>query len=69
MTPSWPAAAASFTAQSTNNLLGASSATGLTNGSNGNQLGVPIASLMLGSLGNNGGATQTIALTIGQHRA
>ena len=60
-----------FTAQSLNNLLGASSATGLTNGSNGNQLGVPVASLFLGPLTFNSifsftyspGPTKTIAIS------
>lgn len=54
-----------FSALSRNNLLGASSATGVTGGSNGNQLGVSAASLLLGSLGNNGGPTATVPLLPG----
>ena len=55
----------SFTAQSTNNILGSGETGGLTNGVNGNLTGVPVAQLMLGSLDFNGGATLTHALQSG----
>ena len=54
-----------FSAQSTNNILGAASATGLTNGENANQRGVLVSQLYLGALSNNGGPTPTIALQSG----
>jgi CSLREA domain-containing protein len=54
-----------FSAQSTNNILGASSASGLANGTNGNRLGVPVSQVRLGSLANNGGPTPTIPLQAG----
>jgi hypothetical protein len=51
-----------FSATSTNNILSSATAPGLTNGTNANQLGVPVSQLMLGALGNNGGPTATIPL-------
>jgi hypothetical protein len=54
-----------FSASSTNNILSSATAPGLTNGVNANQLGVPVAQLKLGSLADNGGPTQTIALLNG----
>jgi len=49
-------------ASSAYNVIGTGGAGGLTNGTNGNQVGVTAASLNLGPLKNNGGPTQTIAL-------
>ncbi len=54
--------AASF---SFNNLIGTLTGGGLTNGQNGNQMGVSAAALELAPLGNYGGPTQTIALLPG----
>src|SRR5213079_501719 len=45
------------------NLIGTGGSGGLTNGSNGNQVGV--SNPGLGSLADNGGPTQTIALSPG----
>ena len=47
------------------NLIGTGGSGGLTNGSNGNQTDVSDADAALGSLANNGGPTETIALTTG----
>lgn len=55
----------SFSGTSTNNILTTATAPGLTNGTNSNQLGVPIANIRLGALANNGGPTATIALQPG----
>ena len=44
------------------NLIGIGGAGGLTNGVNGNQVGVSSATANLGVLANNGGPTETIAL-------
>ncbi len=56
-------------ANSFNNLLGADVAgpngSGLTNGVNGNKVGIAAASLGLGALASNGGLTQTVALLPG----
>ncbi|CAN5579601.1 hypothetical protein BH09PLA1_BH09PLA1_04790 [soil metagenome] len=54
-----------FSTSSSNNLLGAGDWTGLSNGSNANMLGVSPAALRLGTLAENGGATQTVALLPG----
>jgi CSLREA domain-containing protein len=53
------------TANSFNNLIGAVGTGGLTNGVNGNQVGVANANTLLAALGNYGGTTQTIALLPG----
>ena len=45
-----------------NNLISAEVGSGLANGVNGNQVGVPMASLGLGALADNGGPTRTLAL-------
>jgi predicted outer membrane repeat protein len=50
---------------STDNVIGAGGSGGLTNGVNGNQVGVAVSSLNLGALANNGGPTETIALGAG----
>jgi predicted outer membrane repeat protein len=50
---------------STNNILSSATAPGLTNGTNANQLGVPVSQLMFGSFGKNGGPTATIPLQSG----
>lgn len=50
-------------ANSSNNLIGTGGSAGLTNGVNGNQVGV--ANALLGVLANNGGATFTHALLAG----
>lgn len=55
----------SFSAQSTNNLLGPGNSGGLTNGANGNLLGVPANQLRLDVLGYRGGPTATVALLPG----
>jgi hypothetical protein len=47
---------------SSNNLIGAGGSGGLSNGVNGNQVGVSIANVGLGLLGSNGGPTQTFAI-------
>jgi len=54
-----------FSTQSTNNILGTGGSGGLTNGVNGNRIGVVAANLKLGALENNGGVTQTVALLPG----
>jgi hypothetical protein len=56
---------AAFQASSSHNLLGASSATGLTHGANGNRLNVLPAALRLGSLGHHGGRARSIPLLPG----
>ncbi|HEX8679463.1 MAG TPA: choice-of-anchor Q domain-containing protein, partial [Chthoniobacterales bacterium] len=56
---------ATWTAQTTNNILGSGSTGGLTNGVNGNRTGVTATQLLLGSLGNNGGPTATVPLQPG----
>src|SRR5205085_683233 len=53
------------TANSFNNLIGAVGTGGLTNGVNGNQVGVANANTLLAALGNYGGTTNTIALLPG----
>lgn len=53
------------TSTSTNNILGSGGTAGLTNGVNGNLTGVAATQLYLGSLGDNGGPTATIALQPG----
>jgi len=53
------------TANSFNNLIGAVGTGGLTNGVNGNQVGVANANTLLAPLANYGGTTQTIALLPG----
>ncbi len=53
------------TASSFNNLIGTGGSGSLTNGSNGNQVGVSVANALLGTLGNYGGSTQTINLLPG----
>jgi hypothetical protein len=55
--------AGTLDATSAYNLLGAGGAGGLTNGVNGNQVGV--VNLGLGGLANNGGPTMTVALLAG----
>ena len=50
-------------AGSSYNLIGTGGAGGMTNGTNGNQVGV--TNLGLGALANNGGTTQTMALLTG----
>jgi uncharacterized repeat protein (TIGR01451 family)/CSLREA domain-containing protein len=50
---------------SANNLVGSVGTGGLTNGTNGNQVGVSLANALLGTLGNYGGTTQTIPLLPG----
>ena len=54
-----------FSAQSTNNLLGVGNWRGITNGMSGNLTGVLAANLSLGTLADNGGLTQTVALLPG----
>jgi hypothetical protein len=55
--------AGTVAAASAFNLIGTGGGGGLTNGANGNQVGV--ASPLLGALASNGGSTQTIALLPG----
>jgi predicted outer membrane repeat protein len=55
--------AGSVATASANNLIGTGGSGGLTNGTNGNQVGV--SNLGLGTLANNGGPTQTVALLPG----
>ena len=55
--------AGTVNAASSFNLIGTGGAGGLTNGVNGNQVGV--TNLGLGALANNGGPTMTIALLAG----
>src|SRR5207253_8446367 len=50
-------------ASSSNNLIGTGGSGGLTDGANGNQVGV--ADPKLGPLADNGGPTQTHALLVG----
>ncbi len=52
-------------ASSAGNLVGAGGSGGLTDGTNGNQVGVALANLHLGSLADNGGPLATIALLAG----
>jgi hypothetical protein len=47
---------------SSNNLIGVGGSGGLSDGQNGNQIGVSLADIGLGALGNNGGPTQTFAI-------
>ncbi len=51
--------------ESAYNLIGTGGSGGLTNGTNQNHVGGTVASAGLGALANNGGPTQTIALTAG----
>ncbi len=60
---------AAFTSGSANNILGTGGSGGLTNGVNGNLVGVAAANLFLGSLANNGGPTRTVALLPGSPAA
>ncbi|MDQ3012462.1 MAG: putative Ig domain-containing protein, partial [Acidobacteriota bacterium] len=53
------------TTNSFNNLIGAVGTGGLTNGVNGNQVGIANANTLLAALGNYGGTTNTIALLPG----
>jgi hypothetical protein len=48
-----------------NNVIGTGGSGGLTNGTNGNQVGVSVSAVGLAPLANNGGPTQTIALLPG----
>ncbi len=50
-----------FSAQSSNNLLGPGNSGGLSDGVDGNIVGVASSNLFLGALANNGGPTTTIA--------
>jgi hypothetical protein len=54
-----------ITLAGSNNLIGTGGSGGLTNGVNGNQVGVSLADAGLGALGNNGGPTPTMALLPG----
>lgn len=47
------------------NLIGTGGAGGLKSGTNGNRIGVSVASLKLGALASNGGKTRTLALGAG----
>jgi CSLREA domain-containing protein len=58
-------AGGALSAQTTNNICGAATVPGLTNGSNNNLLGVPASPLYLGPLASNGGPTQTHAIGAG----
>jgi hypothetical protein len=62
-TPSDIAGTGTVTSSSAYNLIGTGGSGGLTNGVNGNQVGV--ANPGLGALANNGGPTQTMALLAG----
>jgi predicted outer membrane repeat protein len=52
-------------ANSSDNLIGTGGSGGITNGVNGNQVGVSLANVGLAPLGNYGGPTQTFALLPG----